>query len=104
MISLARERFFWPKMREEMDQYVKKVYHYLKQKKPNRKTRTPLQSMTTSAPFEKISIDYLYLEKSKGGVEYVLIIVDTLQSLLKLMLHQTSLVRQLHLRSLMTSF
>jgi hypothetical protein len=38
--------------------------------------RTPLQYITTSSLFELISIDYMYLEKSSGGYEYILVIVD----------------------------
>ncbi|KAJ0016367.1 hypothetical protein NQD34_014657 [Periophthalmus magnuspinnatus] len=67
MVALARERFFWPKMRQEMEHYVTQVCNCIKRKKPNRVTRTPLQSIETSAPFEMICIDFLHLEKCKGG-------------------------------------
>ncbi|TKS65275.1 Retrovirus-related Pol polyprotein [Collichthys lucidus] len=76
MVALARERFFWPKMRQEMEHYVTKVCCCIKRKKPNRVTRTAIQSIETSAPFEMISIDYLHLDKCKGGEEYILVVVD----------------------------
>lgn len=76
MVALARERFFWPKMRQEMEHYVTQVCRCIKKKKPNRITRTPIQSIETSAPFEMISIDYLHLDKCTGGEEYILVVVD----------------------------
>ncbi|XP_060753874.1 uncharacterized protein K02A2.6-like [Neoarius graeffei] len=76
LVSLARERFFWPKMRQEMEHYVTQVCCCLKRKKPNRVTRTPIQTIETNAPFEMISIDYVHLEKCKGGEEYILVVVD----------------------------
>lgn len=78
MVALAREWFFWPKMRQEMEHYVTQVCRCVKRKKPDRITRTSIQSIETSALFEMISVDYMHLEKCKGGEEYILVVVDHL--------------------------
>ncbi|KAL1278521.1 hypothetical protein QQF64_025194 [Cirrhinus molitorella] len=74
-ISLIRDRFFWPYMQREIEQYVMSCM-CLKQKKPNRETRTLLVSITSTHPFELVSVDFLHLDKCKGGYEYILVIVD----------------------------
>ena len=38
--------------------------------------RAPLVSIRTSHPLELLCMDYLTLEKSKGGYEHLLVIVD----------------------------
>lgn len=75
-MSLIRERFYWPKMHYDVDHYVTKSCACLKQKKPCKETRAPLQNIVTTHPFELVSIDFLHLDKCKGGYEYILIIVD----------------------------
>ena len=76
VISLVRDRFYWPGMQQEVEHFTTNVCHCLKQKKPARPARAPLQPITTSKPFELINIDYLHLEKSKGGFEHILVITD----------------------------
>ena len=48
----------------------------MKQKKPNREQRSSLVNIKTSEPFESVSVDYLHLDRSQGGYEYLLVIVD----------------------------
>ncbi|XP_071802528.1 uncharacterized protein [Asterias amurensis] len=45
-------------------------------KTPSTKTRVPLVSITTTEPMELLCIDYLKLERSKGGYENILVITD----------------------------
>lgn len=76
VVQLARERFYWPRMEKDITHFVTNVCGCLKQRKPNLPARAPLCNITTSSPFELVSIDYMHLEKSSGGYEYILVIVD----------------------------
>ena len=70
VIALARDRFHWPGMAKDITHFVTKVCSCLKDKKPNVLRKAELQPIHTSSPFELVSIDYLHLERSKGGYEY----------------------------------
>ena len=48
----------------------------VKQKPPRLEIRAPLQPIITTSPFELVSIDFVHLEKSSGGFEYILVILD----------------------------
>ena len=76
VIHLARDRCYWPRMQKDIEHYVTNVCRCLQQKKPNRQTREPLRSIVTTAPFEMVSIDFLHLERSVGGYEYILVVMD----------------------------
>ena len=76
VLHLARDRFYWPRMQRDVEHYITNVCHCVKQKPPRLKIRAPLQPIITSSPFELVSIDFVHLEKSSGGFEYILVIVD----------------------------
>ena len=73
VVSLARERFYWPHMQQDIANFI---YRRCQCLKPHHTPREPLQPIITSAQFEVISIDYLHLERSSSGYEYILVVVD----------------------------
>ena len=76
VVDLARSRFYWPYMQEEIEHFIANKCHCIQHKKPQIPPRSPMESITTTAPFEMVSIDFLHLEKSQRGFEYILLIVD----------------------------
>jgi hypothetical protein len=66
----------WPYMRRDIEHFVTRVCHCLKNKRPTLPTREPLHPIVTTSPFQLIAVDYVHLECSSGGYEYILVIVD----------------------------
>ena len=76
VLEMARKRVYWPKMEEDVNNFIHKKCACLLEKRPHQQLKAPLQSIYTSTPMELITIDFLKLEKGSGGNEYVLLIVD----------------------------
>ena len=76
VLDLAKRRFYWPRMQNHIEFYIRKQCRCLVAKKPNKPERAPLTPIQSMGPFELISIDYLHLDRAKGGYEYALVICD----------------------------
>ncbi|XP_033119515.1 uncharacterized protein LOC117118894 [Anneissia japonica] len=76
VLTLTRDRFYWPHMETNINHYITQECSCVKDKKPSKITRAPLVNIKTSEPFELVSIDFLHLDKCKGGYEYILVVMD----------------------------
>ena len=74
-IHILRERFYWPKMNSDLDNWVKSCDRCIKRKTPTN-SRAPMVNIITSQPLELVSMDFLTLEISKGGFQHILVITD----------------------------
>ena len=69
-------RFYWPHMKNDITHFVTKVCRCIKQKPPVIKQREPLNPIVTTAPFQMVSLDFLHVEASAGGYQYILVVMD----------------------------
>ena len=72
--SLIKQRFFWPRMAKFIKGRVQKCGSCIRRKKAPGKAA--LVNITSTTPMELVCIDYLSLERSKGGFENILVITD----------------------------
>ena len=73
--SLMKQRFFWP----GMDVFIKAKIRTCDRcilPKSRGGISAELVNITSSSPMEIVCIDYLSLERSKGGIEHVLVMTD----------------------------
>uniref|UniRef100_A0A3B1K6C6 Gypsy retrotransposon integrase-like protein 1 n=1 Tax=Astyanax mexicanus TaxID=7994 RepID=A0A3B1K6C6_ASTMX len=74
--ALVRERFYWPRMFNDVKTWCEQCERCCLRKTPTAGLRAPLVSIHTNAPLELICIDFLTVEKSKGGFENILVVTD----------------------------
>ena len=74
--ELAQQRFYWPGMVDSLKDNIQKRCRCIVNKKPNVQEKAPLIPITAQYPFEIVAIDYLKLDKCKGGFEYALVVTD----------------------------
>ena len=74
VIGLSKNHFYWPNYGKVNKVYLTKKC--LKDKKPNLAQRAPLETITTTQPFELITTDYLNLDQCKGKYKYLLVVLD----------------------------
>lgn len=75
-VDLARSRFYWPGMIAEVEEWVRTCKECTLNKAPQPLRAAPLVNITTSEPLELVCMDYLKLDRCKGGYENVLVITD----------------------------
>ena len=74
--DLAQRRFYWPRMCDDIKNFIQKKCRCVVNKQPNVKEKAPLQPIAAQYPFQMISIDYIELDRCKGGFKYGLVAVD----------------------------
>ena len=71
---LARQRFYWPGLEKDVNLRVEHCGRCIRRK--SRLETAEMVSVSTSRPMELVCMDFLSLEKSKGGFEHILVITD----------------------------
>ena len=74
--ELAQQRFYWPGMASDIQNYIQKRCKCIVNKRPNANERAPLMPMVAQYPFEIVAIDFLKLDECKGGFKYALVATD----------------------------
>ena len=74
-LSLVRSRFFWPGFEHDIENRVKSCERCIK-RKTFQKPSSELINIISTQPMELVCIDFLSLERSKGGFENILVLTD----------------------------
>ena len=74
--DLARKRFYWANMQRSIEHFIRKQCRCIMSKKPPVLDRAPLIPIVATFPFEFVTLDYVHLDRGKGGYEFALVIID----------------------------
>ena len=74
-LELLRERYYWVGIHKTVANYISRSDRCIRRKDWNPQ-QAPLVGTTSTQPMELVCMDYLKLERAKGGIENVLVITD----------------------------
>ena len=75
-LDLVRSQFYWPFMATHIQKYIAHCGRCIWHKAPD-PPRAPMKSFIAKEPMELLAIDFLFLEKGKGGFENILAVTDS---------------------------
>ncbi len=73
-MSLLRDRFYWPGMKNDITSYLKRCRRCLAMSEA--KDRASLKQYSASGPMDLLHMDYLKLDACKGKIRDVLVLTD----------------------------
>ena len=68
-LELIKERFFWPKMYDDVKYFVTRICKCIKDKKPKTLPQASLKTIESSSPMELIGLDFLHLDTCTSGFQ-----------------------------------
>lgn len=74
-LSLIRERFFWPGITADKEEFLGSCNRCLRRKSLTN-SRAPLSSIGTTFPIELVCMDFLTVDPCKGGIGNILVVTD----------------------------
>ena len=74
-LALLQERFFWPKMNEDVHRHIKSCDRCLRFKQAPE--QAPMETIETSYPLELIHMDFLTIGSKKGPTKDINVLVIT---------------------------
>lgn len=74
-MSLIRDRFYWNRMFSDTEDWIRNCQRCVC-RKTSTNQRAPLIGIKTYYPLELVCMDFLTLEKSKGGFQHILVVTD----------------------------
>ena len=75
-LQLIRDRFYCPRMEDDITHFVTKICSCVKRKKPHIVPVAPMHTFSSAAPLEFIGLDFLHLDTCSGGYQYLLVLTD----------------------------
>ena len=75
-VTLIRDRFYWPKIQQDIEKYCKQCKRCILAKEPTPKIKPKMYHLTASQPLDIVAIDFTVLESSTSGIENVLVLTD----------------------------